>query len=42
MSGIIYKFTILAGVLYDNNKPYYVGQYVGKRFCDYWGVDICG
>ena len=37
MVGIIYKFTILAGVSYNGNKPYYVGQYVGNNFNSYWG-----
>ena len=37
MRGTIYKFTILAGVLYNGNKPYYVGQYVGDKFYSYWG-----
>lgn len=37
MRGTIYKFTILAGVLYNGNKPYYVGQYVGNKFYSYWG-----
>lgn len=37
MRGTIYKFTILAGVLYNGHKPYYVGQYVGDKFYSYWG-----
>ena len=37
MRGTIYKFTILAGVLYNGRKPYYVGQYVGDKFYSYWG-----
>ena len=31
MIGIIYKFTILASIKRDNNKPFYVGQHWEKR-----------
>lgn len=34
---IIYKFTIIAKYKMDGCKPFYVGQYTGKRFDLYWG-----
>lgn len=38
MIGIIYKFTIIAKVKYNGNKPFYVGQHFGlEDFESYYG-----